>query len=103
MCEQLGDEPDPEKMPPEYSDYPLEVQQAILVHSYLHDTWDGTSGYYMGKDQAALGTVLDILDIEDKKTVLYFFKAIEDRHSNRLNKQVSERQKAAERKAKSKG
>jgi len=87
-------------MPPEYSDYPLEVQQAFLLHSYLHDQWDGMSGMYMGKDQAPLGTLLDILEIEDKKTVLFFLKCIEDRNANQINHKVAERQKAAQRKAK---
>lgn len=87
-------------MPPEYSDYPLEVQQAFLLHSYLHDQWDGMSGMYMGKDQAPLGTLLDVLEIEDKKTVLFFLKCIEDRNATQINNKVSERQKAAQRKAK---
>ena len=87
-------------MPPELSDYPLEVQQAFLLHSYLHDQWDGMSGMYMGKDQAPLGTLLDVLEIEDKKTVLFFLKCIEDRNSEQINNKVSERQKAAQRKAK---
>lgn len=95
VCEQLGQEPDPEKMPPEYSDFPLEVQQAFLLHSYLHDQWDGMSGMYMGKDLSAMGTLLDILEIEDKKTVVFFLKCIEDRYANQINKKVSERQKAS--------
>jgi hypothetical protein len=86
-------------MPPQLSDYPLEVQQAFLLHSYLHDQWDGMSGMYMGKDQAPLGTLLDVLEIEDKKTVLFFLKCIEDRNSEQINNKVSERQKAAQRKA----
>ena len=87
-------------MPPQLSDYPLEVQQAFLLHSYLHDQWDGMSGMYMGKDQAPLGTLLDVLEIEDKKTVLFFLKCIEDRNSEQIINKVSERQKAAQRKAK---
>ena len=81
-------------MPPELSDFPLEVQQAFLLHSYLHDQWDGMSGMYMGKDLAALGDLLDILEIEDKKTVVFFLKCIEDRNANPINKKVAERQKA---------
>ena len=81
-------------MPPELSDFPLEVQQAFLLHSYLHDQWDGMSGMYMGKDLAALGDLLDILEIEDKKTVVFFLKCIEDRNANQINNKVAERQKA---------
>ena len=83
------------------SDFPSEVQEAFLVHSCLPDRWDGMSGMYLGKDWAALGTLLDVFEIEDKKSCVYFLKAIDDRQSNSTNKKVSERQKAAERQAKS--
>ena len=33
ICEELGEEPDPNKMPPEMSDFPYEVQMAFLIHN----------------------------------------------------------------------
>ena len=81
-------------------DFPSEVQEAFLVHSCLPDRWDGTSGMFMGKDLAALGTLLDVFKIEDKKTVVWFLKAIDDRNSNSINEKVSDRQKTARNRAK---
>ena len=81
-------------MPPEISDYPIEVQEAFLIHQLLPDRWEGMSGYYMGKDMAALGTLLDIYKIKDKKTVIYFIKHIESKHSTEINKRQDRKRKA---------
>ena len=100
VCEQIGEEPDPAKMPPEMEDYPSEVQQAFLVHSCLPDRWDGMSGMFMGKDWSALGTLLDVFNVDDKRTTVYFLKAIDDRNSNSINDKVTQRNKAAQARAK---
>ena len=80
-------------MPPEIGDFPLEVQQAFLVHSVLPDNWDGMSGAYMGKDLSALGEVLNIYDIEDKRTVFFYLSHIGRVSSNSINEEVQRRQK----------
>ena len=49
ICEQLGQEPDPDKMPLDSSDFPYEVQVAFFISNYLEDIWDGMSGSYLGK------------------------------------------------------
>lgn len=77
-------------------DFPSEVQEAFLIHSCLPDRWDGMSGMFLGKDWSALGTLLDVFKIEDKKTVVWFLKAIDDRNTDSINEKVSERQKRAE-------
>ena len=77
-------------------DFPSEVQEAFLLHSCLPDRWDGMSGMFLGKDWSALGTLLDVFKIEDKKTVVWFLKAIDDRNTDSINEKVSERQKRAE-------
>jgi len=81
-------------------DFPSEVQEAFLIHSCLPDRWDGMSGMFLGKDWSALGTLLDVFEIEDKRTVVMMLKAIDDRNSNHINQKQSQRQKAAENKAK---
>ena len=81
-------------------DFPSEVQEAFLVHSCLPDRWDGMSGMFLGKDWAALGTLLDVFEIEDRKTVVMMLKSIDDRNSNHINQKQSQRQKAASNKAK---
>jgi len=81
-------------------DFPSEVQEAFLIHSCLPDRWDGMSGMFLGKDWSALGTLLDVFEIEDRRTVVMMLKAIDDRNSNQINTKQSQRQKAAENKAK---
>jgi hypothetical protein len=87
-------------MPPAMEDFPSEVQEAFLIHSCLPDRWDGMSGMFLGKDWSALGTLLDVFEIEDRRTVVMMLKAIDDRNSNQINTKQSQRQKAAENKAK---
>ena len=90
-------------MPPQPGDYPLEVQVAFLLYDLLPDRWDGMNGTYMGKEYAALGTLLDTWEVEDKKTCIYFIKHIEARNMNKINTQAERKRKAAQNKAKSKG
>lgn len=74
MCEQLGADPDPKEMPIEFGDLPYEVQQAHEVFHHLPDRIDGFSGIYLGKDLSGLGTIMDILKIDDKFHVIYFLR-----------------------------
>jgi len=87
-------------MPVTVESYPFEVQQAFFVHDLLPDRWDGMSGSYFGKDMAALGTILDIWKIEDKKTVVYFLKHIEAKRVDKINKELEQKRKARERSSK---
>ena len=41
ICEQLGEEPDPQKMPLTESDFPTEVQVAFFMFNLLSDVWEG--------------------------------------------------------------
>ena len=100
MCDQTGTEPDHDNMPPTTADYPFEVQVAFLLHDLMPDRWDGMNGVHMGKDMAALGTLLDVWEVEDKKTVVFFVKHIEARHTNKLNAEAQQRKEASKRKAK---
>jgi hypothetical protein len=100
MCAQSGTEPDPDEMPPSLEDYPYEVQVAFFIHDILSDRWDGNTGHYMGKDISSLHYLLDIWEVEDKKTCVYFIKHIEARHTRKLNLEGEKQRKAAERKAK---
>jgi len=100
ICEQLGEEPNPDKMPVTVDQYPLEVQQAFLIHDLLPDRWDGMSGSYFGKDMSALGSLLDIWEIEDKRTIVYFIKHIEARKVDKINKELEQKRKARERSSK---
>ena len=98
VCERLGKEPDYNKLPMNEGSFPYEVQLAFFIHSLLPDRWDGMSGSYMGKDWSAVGTLLDIHDIEYKKTVIFFLKYIDIYASNQINEEMDAKRKQAERK-----
>ena len=100
LCEQLGEEPDPEKMPPAMDMFPYEVQMAFFIYSLLQDTWEGMNGMYMGKNLSGLSTLLDIYEIEDRKTVVYFITAIDRERMTSINEEVKRKNEASKRKGK---
>ena len=89
-------------MPPEFSDYPHEVQVAFLIYSMLPDRWDGMSGMNFGKDYSALGTLLEVYDvpIRDRALTMFLLKQIEVRKTEADNKESKRRQEAEKRKSK---
>tara|TARA_B110000211_G_C13662050_1_gene370655 strand:- start:82 stop:420 length:339 start_codon:yes stop_codon:yes gene_type:complete len=103
MCEQLGMEPDPKRMPPSTADLPEEVQHAFMVFNYMSDRWDGMSGSYLGKDWSSVEFFLNLWSIEDKKLVVFFLSNIESVYSKKLNDKQEQRRKAEERKSKAGG
>ena len=96
VCKRLGKEPDEDKMPIDDGDFPYEVQLAFLLHSVLPDRWDGSSGSYQGKDWSAVGSLLDIYQIENKKTVTFFLKNIDILTSNQINVEIERKRKKRE-------
>ena len=82
-------------MPPALDNYPYEVQLAFFIYSLLQDTWDGMSGMYMGKNMSGLGELLDIYEIEDRKTVVFFMKHIDQQRGDSINEEVQRKQKQA--------
>lgn len=100
ICEQTGETPDLEKMPVTQDRFPLEVQQANFIFSVLPDQWDGMSGSYLGKDWSALEPLLNIYEIEDKRTVTYFVKVIESRRMMSINNELKRKQEARSRSSK---
>ena len=82
--------------------FPYEVQLAFLIHNTLPDRWEGMSGSYLGKEWSAVGSLLDIYDIEDKKTVIYFIKIIDNINSKLINENIQKEQKKREKSPKGK-
>ena len=103
LCEQLGEEPDPTKMPLEPSDFPEEVQVAFFMFSLLPDHWEGMSGTYMGKYWDGVDYFFKVYEVEDPKTILYFMKLYEREVVSYKANQADKQRKAEERKAKSGG
>ena len=101
MCEQLGTEPDFNEMPPEMGDFPLEIQEAFVVHAMLPDKWDGASGSYMGKDWAPLMDLVTIQNVQDIKTTSFFLKHIDSSYTIKINAELKRKQDADKRRIKS--
>ena len=97
---QTGQEPNPAEMPPEDGDFPIEVQQALLIHTLLPDRWDGMSGSYMGKDWSALEALLNIHEIEDKRQVCFFLKYVENANMININDELKHKRDAEKRRMK---
>ena len=103
LCEQLGEEPDPTKMPLEPSDFPEEVQVAFFMFSLLPDHGEGMSGTYMGKYWDGLDYFFKVYEVENPRTILYFMKLYEVEIVAYKANQADKKRKAEERKAKSGG
>jgi hypothetical protein len=103
ICEQLGEEPDPQKMPLTEQDFPAEVQVAFFMFNLLSDVWEGMSGTYMGKDWSSCSLVFDIYQIENRRETLYFMKLYERIIMSYRAEKAERKRKEEERKAKSGG
>jgi hypothetical protein len=102
LCEQLGQEPDPTKMPLELSEFPEEVQVAFFMFSLLPDYWEGMSGTYMGKHWNGIDYFFKLYEIENPKVVLFIMKMYESllvetkaQKAERKRKQSDQRSKAS--------
>lgn len=77
MCEQMGWEIEEDQIPKDPSELPLEAQQALVLLNSLPDNWEGMSGSWMGKDYSGLAAIMDIYEIDDRKTVFELLKVAE--------------------------
>lgn len=99
MCEQLGNEPIPEEIPVDFSDFPYEVQDVINIFSILPDNWEGMSGTYMGKDFSLLPYLFDnIFEVSDRKISMKILLIID----RIVKEQYAQKAKQAKQKAKRK-
>ena len=105
IWEQLGQEPDPAKMPLDMSDFPEDVQVAFFMHDLLSDHWDGMSGHYLGKNWNQCEHLFNLYDIErkDRTTMLYFMKMYERELVESRAKEQERKRKAEERKTQTAG
>ena len=103
ICEQLGQEPDPSKMPLDSSDFPYEVQVAFFVLGMLPDRWDGMSGMYLGKDWSSIQTILDVYQVENQRFIFYIAKMYEKELIEFRAEESQKQRKAEERKTQAAG
>jgi|TARA_R110000823_G_scaffold11358_1_gene38761 hypothetical protein len=99
ICHQLGEEPDPDKMPLEISDFPSEIQVAFFIFGFLEDNWDGMSGSYMGKNWNNIEYLFNLYNIDEPRTLLYLMKLWEGILVAHRADKAQRKQKADERKS----
>lgn len=97
ICEQLGQEPDPQKMPLDLSEFPEQVQVAFFIFDLLEDRWEGMSGSYLGKSWNTLGYFFDLYGVQDQKETLYIMKMYEGIVVKDRSQKAEQRRKAEER------
>ena len=97
VCEQLGQEPDPSRVPPSLSKVSEEVRAAFFVFEMLPDRWDGAAGVYLGKDISSLQSLYDIFGVSEKETVTVFLMHIQKTTSKLINKEVARKREAEKR------
>lgn len=97
----MGQEPDPDKMPLTFSDFPEEVQMAFFVFDLMNDIWEGMSGSYMGKDWSSLEVMLRIYEIDEPKHVVYFAKQYEKALMKHRAEEAAQERKREEARSKS--
>lgn len=85
MCEMLGTEPIEEEIPVDFFDLPEEVQSALLLYDKLQDSWDYMSGRYLGKQYSGISDILDISEVDDKKTCFTVIQYIDRLRISILN------------------
>ena len=103
LCEQLGEEPDPAKMPLTSSDFPDEVQAAFFMFSLLPDYYEGMSGTYMGKHWNGIEYFFSLYEVHEPRTVLYLMKLYEGEVVSYRVKQAENKRKTEERRSKAGG
>ena len=99
ICEQLGEEPDPDKMPLEISDLPSEVQVAFFIFGFLEDVWEGMKGTYLGKNWNNLEYLFNLYKVEEPKTILLIMKMWEGIVVGYKSDKAENQRKAEERKS----
>lgn len=68
-CRQVGDEPNPDRMPPGVHDFPSDVQKAMILFNKLGDRIFPDIGY-LGKDYTQLPIYMDVYEVEDRRLFL---------------------------------
>lgn len=88
----MGWEPDEDQIPIDPSTLSLEAQQALILLNSLPDNWEGMSGSWMGKNYSGLSAIMDIYEIEDRRTVFELLQQCE----RELGKYYAQKQKEQE-------
>jgi len=87
MCEQLGQEPTAERMPPDLDDFPDIVQYAVNTFNMLGDRVQADIGY-IGKDYTNLPLYLKLYDIDNIEFFLELLSWLDSRAIKKSSEQL---------------
>lgn len=97
MCEQMGQEPDPEEIPPSIEDFPDIAIEAMNTFSNLGDRVYPDIGY-MGKDFTTLPYYIEMYGVEDTELFLEILTYLESRAVKQSQEQLKREREKLKRK-----
>lgn len=97
MCEQLGQEPNENEIPPDIEDFPQIAIQALTTFSNLGDRVYPDIGY-MGKDFTTLPYYLEVHGVENKELFLEILTYLESRAIKTSQEQLKREREKLKRK-----
>jgi hypothetical protein len=97
MCEQMGQEPNEDEIPPDFEDFPSIAIDAMNTFSMLGDKVVPDIGY-LGKDFTNLPHYMDIYGVEDKELFLEILTYLESRAINHSQEQLKREREKLKRK-----
>ena len=87
LCEQMGNEPIEEEIPPDWSDLPEIVTHAVNTFNLMGDRVYPEIGY-VGKDYTNLNHYIELYAIEDKEFFLHVLSWLDSRAIKKSSDQL---------------
>ena len=87
LCEQMGNEPIEEEIPPDWSDLPEIVTYAVNTFNLMGDRVYPEIGY-VGKDYTNLNHYIELYGIEDKEFFLHILSWLDSRAIKKSSDQL---------------
>lgn len=84
MCEMLDSTPVESEIPVDYDDLNLDVQQGLEIYNMLQDQWDTMNGNYMGKNYSGALDIMELFEVEDRKTTFNLLRKIDEYRSKAI-------------------
>jgi hypothetical protein len=97
MCEQLGQEPKEDEIPPDWEDFPPIVVQAMNTFAVLGDKIVADIGY-LGKDYSLLPYLMEHHGIDDTELFIEILTYLESRAINQSQEQLKREREKLKRK-----
>lgn len=95
ICEQMGQTPDPDRLMTNFSDFPILIQNSMILYSKLPDIYisRGMEGsVFGGKDYTGFKSLCDLFNIKtdrDVRTALFVCSYIESKSVKRAQAQIN--------------